>query len=73
MTIIYLGEYNTKCYGVTYENNQKIKVQKFEDISADENKIHYVKALEVFIGKSEIRGLTIFSGALDRLVHQICI
>ena len=39
MTVIYLTEYNTRCYGVTFQNIGFIKVQKFEDISDDENKI----------------------------------
>ena len=39
-SVIYLTEYNTRCYGVTFQNNGWIKVQKFEDISDDENKIY---------------------------------
>ena len=35
MTILYLTEYNTKCYGVTYENIGYIKLQKLEDFSDD--------------------------------------
>ena len=31
MTIIYVTENNTKCYGVTFQNNGWIKVQKIED------------------------------------------
>ena len=50
MTVIYLTEYNTRCYGVTFENNGCIKVQKFEDISDDENNIYCVKPLENFFG-----------------------
>ena len=37
MTINYLTEHNTECYGVTFGNNGYIKVQKFEDTSAVEN------------------------------------
>ena len=32
MTIIYLTEYKTKCYGGTFQNNGCIKVEKFKDI-----------------------------------------
>ena len=39
MTIIYVTEYNTECYGVTFQNIGWIKVQKFEDISDDKNTI----------------------------------
>ena len=31
MTIIYVTEYNTKCYAVTFQNKGWIKVQKFQD------------------------------------------
>ena len=51
MTVIYVTEYNTKCYGVTFENNGWIKVQKFEDISDDKITIFCVKPLEIFWGK----------------------
>ena len=37
MTVIYLTEYNTSCYGVIFENNGCIKVQKIKDISNYEN------------------------------------
>ena len=37
MTVIYLTEHNTKCYGVNFEKNECVKVQNFEDISNDEN------------------------------------
>ena len=40
MTIMYITEYNTKCYGVTFVKNGWIKVQKFEDISDDKNIIY---------------------------------
>ena len=33
MTIIYVTEYNTKYYGVTFQNNGWVKIQNFEDIS----------------------------------------
>ena len=39
MTIIYLTEFNTKCYGLTFQKNGYVKVHKFEEISNDENTI----------------------------------
>ena len=44
MTIIYVTEYNTKCYGVTFEINGWIKVQIFEDISDDKKSYMLCKA-----------------------------
>ena len=32
MTIIHLTQYNTKCYGATFQNNGYIKREKFKDI-----------------------------------------
>ena len=48
MTIIYVTENNCKCYGVTFQNNGYVKVQKFEDISSDENTIYCVKPMRIF-------------------------
>ena len=70
MTIIYLTEYNTKCYGVTFMNIGYVKVQKFEDISNDENTIYYTKPMEIFLGKSQVCNMTTFSGAFDRDVFD---
>ena len=53
MTIIYITEYNTECYGVTYENNGCIEVQKVEDNSKDKKTIYCVKPLETFLGKNQ--------------------
>ena len=39
MTVIYLTEYNTRCYGVTLQNDGCVKVQKFEDIPEYERNI----------------------------------
>ena len=36
MTVIYLTEDITRCYGVTFQNIGSIKVQKFEDKSNSE-------------------------------------
>ena len=51
MTLIYLTEYNTRCYGVTFQINVWIKVQKLKDISDDENNLNCVNPLETFLGK----------------------
>ena len=50
MTIIYVTEYETKSYGVTFQNNGWINVQKFEDFSFDKNNIFCVQPLELFFG-----------------------
>ena len=52
MTVIYLTEYNTRCYGVTFLNTGSIKVQKYNDISDSENIIVYKMPLRTFLGKS---------------------
>ena len=51
MTIIYVTENNFRCYGKTFQNNGNVKVQKFEDISNDENTIYSVKPMRTFLGK----------------------
>ena len=43
MTVIYLAEYNTKCYGLTFQNIGCIKVQKIKDRSEYRNNILYIK------------------------------
>ena len=70
MTIIYVTELNTKCYGATFENNGWIKVQELEDISDDKNTIYYVKPFEIFLGRSESCLLTALSGAFDKPVFD---
>ena len=70
MTITYITESNTKCYGVTFENNVWIMVQKFEDISNDKNTIHCVKPLEKILGKSEFSMTTAYSGAFNKPVFD---
>ena len=65
MTIIYIAENNTKCYGVTFQNNGYVKVQKLEDISEDKNFIYKVNPVETFVGKSHLSDMTEFSGAKD--------
>ena len=70
MTIIYITEINTKRYGVTFQNNGCVKVQKFEDISNDENTICSVKPMRIFLSKSQVCYMTMFSGAFDKKVFD---
>ena len=67
MTIMQLTEYNTRCYGVTFQIIGCIKVQKNKDISDDDEKnIYGVKPLETFLGKREVCDMTLMSGAFDK-------
>ena len=70
MIVIYLTEYTTRCYAVTFQNNECVTVQIFEDISNHENKIYCVKPLEILLGKSKICEMAIISGALDKAVFD---
>ena len=70
MTIIYITEHNTKYYGVTFQNNGYVKVQKFEDISNDENSIYSIKPMKNFLGQSQVCNTTMFSGAFDKNVFD---
>ena len=63
MTVIYLTEYKTRCYAVTFENKGWTKVQKFEDGSLDKNNKYEVNPLETFLGKSQSCRMTAISGA----------
>ena len=70
MTVIYLPECSTRCYGVTFENIGCFNVQRYEVISDDENNILCVKRLRTFLGKSEVCDMTLMSGALDESVFD---
>ena len=70
MTIIYVTEYNTKCYGVTSQKRGWIKVQKIEDAGVDKNIIYEINPIEIFIGKSQLCDMTEFSGAKDKEVFD---
>ena len=70
MTIIYVTEYNTKCYAVTSQNRGWIKVQKIEDVGDDKNIIYEINPIEIFIGKSQLCDMTEFSGAKDKGVFD---
>ena len=59
MTVIFLAEYNTKCFAVTFQNIGSVKVQKSEDISNDKNKILCGRPLRTFLSKSEVCGMTL--------------
>ena len=47
-----------------------LRVQKFEDISNDENTIYSVKPMRFFLGKSQVCNTTMFSGAFDKKVFD---
>ena len=66
MTIIYITENTTKRYGVTFQNNGCVKIQKFEDISSDEKTTYSVKPMRLFSGKSQVCNMTRFSGVFDK-------
>ena len=71
MTIVCLTEHNTRCYGVIFQKNGWIEVQKFEDICADGKKYKYcVKPLKTFLGKSEVCDMTLMSRAYDKSVFD---
>ena len=70
MTVVYLTEYNTRCYIVSFRNNGYIKVQKIGDMTNDENNIFCVKPLEIFLGKSQICDMTLMSSTLDKTVYD---
>ena len=70
MTVIYLTEYNTRCYGTIFGNNGCVWVQKFEDISDNEDKVLCVRPLRAFLGKSEACPMRLMSGTLDKSVFD---
>ena len=66
MTIIYVTEYNCECYAATLQNKGWVKVQKFKDVSLDENNIYMVNPMEIFLGKSESCAMTALSGSFNK-------
>ena len=70
MTIIYVTENNCQRYAVTLQNKGWIKVQKFEDVSGDENIIYQGNPMEIFLGKSQLCDMTLFSGSEDKEVFD---
>ena len=70
MTVLYLTDYNTRCYGVAFENNGCVTVQKFEAISDNEDKILCGKPLRTILSKSEVCYMTLISGASDKSVFD---
>ena len=65
MTVLYLTEYNSRRNAVTFENDDCVRVQKFEDNPDYEKNILCVKPLRTILGKSEICEMTKISGAYD--------
>ena len=55
---------------MTFQNNGCVKVQKFGDISNDENTILSVKTMRIFLSKTEVCNMTMFSGAFDKKVFD---
>ena len=47
MSVLFLTEYNTSCYGVTFETNGCIKVQKYKKIFKYEKNLLYIKFLKI--------------------------
>ena len=45
MTVVYLTENNTRCYGVTFQNDSCVKVQK-STISLFDDKRRYTNNIE---------------------------
>ena len=70
MTIIYVTEINTKCYGVILQNKKWVRVQKLEDVSEDKNIIYKVNPIKTLLGKSQLCDMTDFSGARDEDVFD---
>ena len=70
MPIIYVTEYNTKCYGVTLQNKGWVRVQKLEDVSEDDIILFEVNSMEIFLGKSQLCDMTKSSGAEDKEVFD---
>ena len=67
MTVIYITEYNCKCYAVTFQNNGFVQVQQFEDVSeSDKNIIYTVNPMKTFLGKSQSCTMTALSGAFNK-------
>ena len=70
MTIIYVTENNCRCYGVTSENNGYFTVQKFKDIVDGKDNILCVNPLRIFLGKSQVCDMTIFSRVFNKSVFD---
>ena len=70
MTKIYITENIWERYGVIFQNNGYVKVQKFEHISKDKNTIYSVKPMRIYLGKSQVCNMTMFPGAFDKKVFD---
>ena len=70
MMVIYNTEYKTECNGVTFQNNGGLRVQKYKDISNDENNVFFIKPIETLLGEYQICDMTKLSGAFDKSVFD---
>ena len=68
MTVIYLTKIKCRWYGVFFENDGCVRVQKFGDIPDYEKKSFCVKPLGTFLGKRENCEVTKVSGAYDKKI-----
>ena len=48
----------------------KYRILKYRTISNDEKTIYSVKPMRIFLGKSEVCNMTMFSGAFDKKVFD---
>ena len=55
---------------MTFQNNGCVKVQKFKDISNDENTKYCEKPMRIVLGKNQVCNMIIFSGASDKKVFD---
>ena len=70
MTVIYVTEYNCKCYVVILRNSNCLKVQKIEDVLNDQYNNLYMQPLQKFIRKIQHCDKTIMSQANDNAVFD---
>ena len=70
MTVLYLTEYNTTCYGVFFRNRGCIEVRNFKDISNDEVTTLCMKPLKTLLDKSETSSMTCMTGAFNKSVFD---
>ena len=70
MTIIYITQKNTELYGITFQTNECVKVQKFEGITNNKNNIINKRPKETFLGKSQACEMTAMPGDFDKSVFD---
>ena len=59
---MYITKHNTKCFVVSFQNSECVRVLKFGAISTDGNTILYIKPLELFLGRSQACEMIAMSG-----------